>query len=187
MIQPTLSSNSPELDIKVYARIIWHWAWLIVLCTAAATVAVYVMSSMSVPIYQASATLLVNEGRSASVNMQDLLTSERIARTYSELIKRASTMEKVAARFNIEPSVLNGALTAVNVTPVRDTQLIKISIEGTSAQLVAAVADTLPLVFIEEIKSVQSSRFDEARTNLNESNPGNQPTNRTDTDFNRPD
>lgn len=168
MIQPIQSSNSPDLDIKVYARIIWHWAWLIVLCAISAAVAAYFMSSISIPVYQASATLLVNEGRGASVNMQDLLTSERIARTYSELIKRASTMEQVAARFNVEPTVLNDALTAVNVTPVRDTQLIRISIEGTSAQLVAAVADTLPVVFIEEIKSVQSSRFDEARTNLHD-------------------
>ena len=56
MIQPIHPSNSPDLDIKVYARIIWHWAWLIVLCAISAAVAVYGMSSMSVPIYQASAT-----------------------------------------------------------------------------------------------------------------------------------
>lgn len=156
----------PELDLKVYARVLWHWSWLIILCTVLAGGAAYVVSILSVPVYQAATTLLIDEARNPNASYQDLLTSERIARTYAELMRRETTLSKVAEQFGIDVAVLDDALTAINVTPIRDTQLIKIEIEGTSPQLVSAVADTLPLVFIADINEVQTQRFAESKKSL---------------------
>lgn len=156
----------PELDLKVYARVLWHWSWLILLCIVIAAGGAYVASILSVPIYQASTTLLIDEARNPNASYQDLLTSERIARTYAELMRRTTTMTKVAESFGIEVAVLNAAVTNINVTPIRDTQLIKIEIEGVSPELVAAVTDTLPQVFITEINEVQTQRFAESKTSL---------------------
>jgi len=156
-----------ELDLKIYARIIWQWSWLLVLCTVVAGAMAYVTSIFSVPIYQASSTLLVTQASNpVTTNMQDLMTSERIASTYAQMMKRASMLTKVAIELGVDDKVFNQAVTAVNVTPVRDTQLIKLDIEGTSPQLVAAVAYTLPYVFIGEIKAVQGERFAGARDGL---------------------
>lgn len=157
---------TPEFDIKVYVRLIWHWLWLIILCMVLASTTAYVVSDLSMPIYQASTTLLVNQARNATANYQDLITSERIASTYAQLMKRASTLAAVAAEFDVTPDMLNSAVTAVNVTPIRDTQLIQVTIEGTSPELVAAVAETLPQVFITEMQQVQESRFIESKANL---------------------
>lgn len=162
---PTEERNNllPELDLKVYVRIFWHWLWLIVLCSVMAAAAAYVASIFSVPIYQASTTLMIDEARSPTANYQDLLTSERIARTYVELIKRPVTLAQVAQQFGVTKEVLEEAITDVTVTSIRDTQLIKITIEGISPELVVAVADTLPQVFSADVNDVQTQRFAESK------------------------
>ena len=172
-VQTNLNSSTeqsinlfPELDLKVYFRILWQWAWLIILCAMLAAGAAYTASIFSIPIYQASTTLLVDEARDPTANYQDLLVSERIARTYAELMKRPTTLAQVAAKFGVEAGVLNNAITEITVTPIRDTQLIKVTVEGISPELVAAVADTLPEVFIIDINSVQTQRFAASKTNL---------------------
>lgn len=156
----------PELDLKVYFRILWQWLWLIILCAILAAAAAYTASIFSVPIYQASTTLLVDEAREPTANYQDLLVSERIARTYAELMKRPTTLAQVAVKFGAEPKVLNTAVTGITVTPIRDTQLIKVTVEGVSPELVAAVADALPEVFIVDINEVQTQRFAGSKANL---------------------
>lgn len=157
----------PELDLKVYARLLWHWAWLVILCTLVAAAVAYGISSVTTPIYQASTTLLINQARNPTgADMQDLMLSERIGRTYAELMKRSPILAKVAEEFEVEPAVLQDAITQISVTSVRDTQLLQLSIEGTSPEVVASVAEALPRVFIEDLKSVQSERFAESKNNL---------------------
>ncbi|MEZ4864505.1 MAG: polysaccharide biosynthesis tyrosine autokinase [Caldilineaceae bacterium] len=156
----------PELDLKVYVRILWHWSWLLILCTIVAGAGAYVFSIFSVPVYQASTTLLIDEARKPDASYQDLLTSERIARTYAELMQRETTLEKVAEQFSTGIEVLKDTLTDISVSPIRDTQLIKVTIEGISPEVVAAVADTLPQVFIKDINDVQTQRFAESKKSL---------------------
>lgn len=157
-----------ELDLKVYVRIIWQWSWLIILCTVVAGAMAYVISSFSEPIYQSSSTILINQARNptSSADYQDLMTSERMASTYAQLIKRDSLLVKVATQLGVDEAVFKQSVTGINVTAVRDTQLLKLDVEGTSPQLVAAVAYTLPLVFIDEIRAVQSERFSGAKNGL---------------------
>lgn len=165
---PSQNNVFSELDLKVYVRIIWQWSWLIILCTIVAGAIAYVVSSLSVPIYQASTTILINQARNptSSADYQDLMTSERMASTYAQLIKRDSLLVKVATQLGVDEPVFKQSVTGINVTTVRDTQLLKLDVEGTSPQLVAAVAYTLPLVFIGEIREVQGERFAGARSGL---------------------
>ena len=156
----------PELDLKMYVRVLWHWSWLLVLCTLVAGGGAYLFSILSIPVYQATTTLLIDEARNANASYQDLLTSERIARTYAELMERPTTLGKVAARFNTDITTLQQAISDITVSTIRDTQLVKVAIEGTSPELVAAVADTLPQVFISEISEVQTQRFAESKKSL---------------------
>lgn len=150
----------------MYARVLWHWSWLILLCTILAGSGAYIFSILSVPVYQATTTLLIDEARNSNTSYQDLLTSERIARTYAELMERPTTLAKVAERFNIDVATLRQAISAITVTTIRDTQLVQVAIEGVSPELVAAVADTLPQVFIMEISGIQTQRFAESKKSL---------------------
>ncbi len=156
----------PEVDLKVYVRIIWHWAWLIILCVVLAAVSAYITSSLSIPIYQASSTLLIDQASKPIASLTDINLSRSMASTYAEMMQRRNILAKVAERFEIEPNVLYEAVTDISVTPVRDTQLMRVQVEGISPELAAAVANTLPIVFIEEINGVQTQKFNESKANL---------------------
>ena len=156
----------PEIDLKVYIRVLWHWAWLIVLCVILAAGSAYVASNLTIPVYQATSTLLIDQANNATSNYQDLITSERIARTYAELMERRKLVANVAAKIGLDPDVLAEALVGISVTPTRDTQLVQVRVEGISPQLTAVVANQLPLVFIEEINGVQTERFAESKVSL---------------------
>ena len=167
------SQNSALMDseLKVYARIIWRWLWLILLCTIAAGIVAYLVSIYSTPVYQASSTVLISIKRGASSDSVDIWASERIARTYSQLMTRDETIETVANTiaqslegFNLE--AFKTEITDINVTPVRDTQLIKITVEGVSPSLAVRVADTLPAIFIEEMKQVQTEDYAGTKASL---------------------
>lgn len=156
----------PEIDLKVYARILWHWAWLIVLCTLLAAVSAYIASSLSVPVYRATSKLLIDQANNPTTNYQDIITSERIARTYAELMQRDKLLVSLAEKLNVDPKALMGTLTDISVTPTRDTQLVQVQVEGTSPELTAWVANQLPLVFIEEISALQTERYAESKSTL---------------------
>ena len=154
------------MELRGYFSIIWKWLWLIVLGTLLAGVTAYVVSKNTIPVYQASTTLLISEGRSPEMSdYSSILTSERLARTYSELLKKRPIMEEVISRFDLAltPGGLAGT---VSVQLVRDTQLIELKVEGTDPQLAASIADEIPQVFIEQTEAMQSVRFASSKENL---------------------
>lgn len=167
--ESTTVSLFPEIDLKIYARIIWQWSWLIVLCVVLAASSAYVASSLAVPVYKATATLLIDEASNPTANIQDIMLSERVARTYAELMQRRKLLANVAAKLGIETETLRSTLVDVTVTPTRDTQLIQVSVEGTQPDLTAWVANQLPAVFIDEINGLQTERFADSKNNLESS------------------
>lgn len=159
-IRPT----TPEFDLRTYARLLWQWAWLILLCTVAAGAAAYVLSGFSVPIYRASTTLLLDQA--TTTDYYAMMYSDQVAATYAQLMQRRETLSRVAQKLGLEEQVIQDGISAVQVTPVRDTQLLKVDIEGIWPEVVVAVAKTIPTVLIEDVKTIKNSRFTELETNL---------------------
>lgn len=155
------------MELRQYVALIRKWLWLIILCTVVAAAAAYVVSRNSQKIYQASATLMVNQAAnpSGSTVYSDILTSERLARTYANLLTSRPVLEETANRLGIPA---RGLERSINVTPVRDTQLLTIKVEGPDPALAAAIANTLPQVFIEQNREWQLGRVLEARATLEE-------------------
>ncbi|MCB0185786.1 MAG: hypothetical protein KDE31_16070, partial [Caldilineaceae bacterium] len=139
-VEPTTVGLFPEIDLKIYARIIWQWSWLIILCVVLAATSAYIASSLAVPVYQATATLLIDEATNPTANYQDLILSERIARTYAELMQRRKLLANVATKLGVAPEVIEKTLVDIAVTPTRDTQLLQVRVEGTLPDVTAWVA-----------------------------------------------
>ncbi len=154
------------MELRQYVSVIWKWLWLIALGTALAGGTAYVVSKNMAPIYQASTTLLISEASGPEMSdYTGLLTSERLAKTYSELLKKRPIMEEVIRRFDLALTSKELAAT-VSVRLVRDTQLIELKVEGTDPQLAASIADEIPQVFIEQTEAMQSTRFAGSKENL---------------------
>ena len=153
------------MELRQYVTLLRKWLWLVILCTVVAGVIAYVVSHNSQKIYQASATLMVNQAAnpSTAAGYSDILTSERLARTYASLLVSRPVLEESAARLGISATDLKDNIT---VTPVRDTQLLTIKVEGPDKVLIADIANTLPPVFIEQNREMQLGRATESRANL---------------------
>ena len=153
------------MELRQYVLLLRKWLWLLVLATLVAGAASYVVSRNSTPIYQASATLMVNQAANPAIatGYSDILTSERLARTYASLLTSRPVLDETAKRLGIDPGDMQEA---INVTSMRDTQLLVIKVDGPNPQLIAQIANTLPIVFIERNKEWQLGRVSESRANL---------------------
>jgi non-specific protein-tyrosine kinase len=158
--------EGPSIDLRQYLALIIHWWWLILLATFLATGVGYLISRQTTPIYRASTMILISEGNSGqAADYSSLLTSERLASTYARIITTRPVLEMVIYRLGL-PLTPNQLASMVTVTPVRDTQLIIITVDSTNPGLSGAVANALYLVFSEQIQETQSSRYSASKDSL---------------------
>jgi len=154
------------MELRQYAALIKRWLWLILLGTILAAGSAYFVSSMQVPVYQASTTLLINQAPSEKVSdYTAILTSERLSRTYAEMLTQQPVLEETIERLDMSVSSEDLAAT-IDVQPVRDTQLLTVSVEHQSPAWAAAVANMLVEVFSAHNLALQESRYAETKASL---------------------
>jgi capsular polysaccharide biosynthesis protein len=116
------------------------------------------------PIYESSTTLIV--GRQiynsseieSEIEYSNLMAYQKLVKTYGEIAKSRSIAAEVIDNLDLDmtPNELQNAL---NVTTVRDTELMQISVRDESPELSAKLANTIAQVFsdrIIEIKKVDT-------------------------------
>ena len=154
------------MELKQYALILWRWLWLILLGTVLAAVTAYIVSRVMTPVYAASSTLLINQAPSDKVSdYTAILTSERLARTYSQMLTGVPVLKEAitSLKLNIEPVDLAKQIT---VTLVRDTQLIKVTVENEDPQIAMKLANLIPQIFSRQNSSYQVDRFADSKASL---------------------
>lgn len=161
------------MELRQYLALVRKWLWLVILCAALAGAAVFFFSRRQTPVYQASSTVLINQARSTTgdTTYQDILTSERIARTYAQLLQDYPTLDQATQEMGLGPNFSefqNLFDLGVTVTPVRDTQLVQLTVESNNAEIAARLANTLPQVFARMNQTQQSRRYAETRSQLQE-------------------
>ena len=153
-------------DLRRYGGMLWHWAWLIVLSVILAGGAAFLVSLQMTPVYQATATLLVNQAPSSnSSEYAALLTSQRLAETYAQMLTTQPILDGVVESLglNVPPQSLKGY---ISVQPVRDTQLIRVSVQHTDPVLAAQIANAVVVNFAEYNKNFQASRYADTEASL---------------------
>lgn len=156
----------PEIDLRHALRLVWGRKWLILAATLLAGAAAFAASRLMSPVYEASTKLLINQAPTQQTSEYTaILTSERLARTYSEMIVTRPVLQEVVSRLGISVD-LEELQEAIEVSAVRDTQLIEITVEDMNPQRAADVANTLATVFIEQTDALQASRFAASKASL---------------------
>jgi succinoglycan biosynthesis transport protein ExoP len=134
--------------------------WLIIIaCTILTTVIAFAIISLSTPVYEATATLLIQPAQDARSTEYNLLVAgERLALTYSQMIKSQPVMQRVILQEDllISPNKLASKMDAV---PVPDTQLMRLTVTDTSAEQAAYLANTVAQAFTSFIQEMNSERF----------------------------
>ena len=130
-------------------RLAARWCWVLALGALIGGAGAYAVSQSMTPIYRATATLLVNQTQSPGViAYNDVLTSERLTKTYRELITQRPVLEQVVEESGQEMTVSELA-PLVDVAVVPDTQLLRLSVEHESPLVARDLSNAVANAFIE--------------------------------------
>jgi capsular exopolysaccharide synthesis family protein len=154
------------MELRQYWNLLRKWIWLIVLGTVLAGGTALVVSLNTTPVYQTSTTLRINPSDSSGMNeYTGLLTSQRLAQTYAELLKKDPVLDGVIANLGLHMSTKD-LRDAVTVQPVRDTDLIEVSVEHTNPARAQAIANEIPTVFAKQDQAMQAARYAQLKAGL---------------------
>jgi capsular exopolysaccharide synthesis family protein len=128
--------------------ILRRWWWLLLLGIALGGGASYAVSKAMTPVYRASTTLLINQTQTPGViAYNDILTSERLTKTYRGLVTKRPVLEEVIGRVG-EPKDTETLRDMVSVSVIRDTQLLRLSVESGDPIQAAVLANATAQAFI---------------------------------------
>jgi non-specific protein-tyrosine kinase len=152
--------------IRDYLVLFWRWAWLIVLAGVLAGAASFIFSMRMDPVYQAKSTVLITDSSvTKSTDYSSLMASERLTRTYSEMMTSQTVLAEVSQLLGLNIPLTELAQ-MITVAPLRDTQLIELSVKSTDPEQAARIANTLVGVFANQVQNIQSSRYTQSKTSL---------------------
>jgi len=138
--------------------ILRRWWWLLLLGVAVGGGASFAVSKAMTPTYRASATLLVNQTQTPGViAYNDILASERLTKTYRELVTKRPVLEEVIDRVG-EPKDSETLRDMLSVSVMRDTQLLRLSVESEDAVQATILANATAQAFIEQNDETDLSR-----------------------------
>ena len=149
------------MELRRYAAVVWRWMWLIVLLALGIGAAAFVRNRRTIPVYRASATLMVTQANSPVANYSDILAGERLARTYSELLQRRSVLTEAISELGLEQTAA-----AVQVDLVPNTQLIQLTVRHPDPSVAMLLANKIPVVFRRQNEELQTSRFAASKASL---------------------
>ena len=154
--------DQETLDLRWLLAIIRHGLWLIILCAMLGLGGALLFHHVSTPIYHASTTLLI---QSSTSDLQAIMTSERLARTYSRLLQEQTVLETVIQQLELDETPTTLAR-RVKVSVIVDTQLIRVGVEHSDPIVAAQIANTLGETFIGYVENLQTERHSESLTTI---------------------
>ena len=145
------------IDLREYFSIIKKRFWIIALITVVAMVVSGVISFfMLSPVYESKSTLIVNTEKSEETQMitgDQFSVSQKLAVTYGEIIKSRAVLESVISNLKLD-SEYEDLVEKITVSPVKDTQIISISVQDTNPKKARDIANEIPKVFEKEVKRI---------------------------------
>ena len=148
------------IDLREYFRIIQKRFWIILLITlVSATISGTISFFVLQPVYQTKTTLIVdtnNNEETQIVTGDQFNVSQKLAVTYGEIIKSRTVLEPVIKKLRLDETYeeLVGKIT---VSPVKDTQIISISVQDSNPIKARNIANQIPIVFTKEAKRITNA------------------------------
>ena len=153
------------MELRQYLDLLRRWWWLIVLLAILGGAVAIPIALFRTPTYETSTTVLINQAPGALPNAEDVLSGQRVAMTYAELLHRRSVLEEVITNLDLKigPEALDRQIT---INPVRDTNLLVLTVQDTDPQRAADIANEVVRVFIAQNLQSQTEEYAETLDNL---------------------
>ena len=147
-----------EIDLREMFNMLKKGWKIIALITVLAIVISGVISFFILaPVYEASTTMLVGKAQSydAQVDYQDVLLSQKLVKTYGEIIKKKIILQQVITNENLDLTV-EELSEKVSVNPVGDTELIQITVTDRYPLQATKIANGIGVVFRHRIQDIMN-------------------------------
>ena len=145
------------VDLREYFGIVKKRFWIVALITIIAVVVSGVISFFMLnPVYEAKSTLIVNTEKNEETQMitgDQFNVTQKLAVTYGEIIKSRSVLDDVIKNLKLDDEY-GDLVKSVTVSPVKDTQIISISVQDTNKEKARDIANEIPKVFKKEVKRI---------------------------------
>ncbi|MCX5715733.1 MAG: Wzz/FepE/Etk N-terminal domain-containing protein [Candidatus Omnitrophica bacterium] len=168
-----------KTSLRDYIRIIFYWRGVISVLFFVIVAAAVIGSFAWPPTYEGIATLLVEQPQETLVTRSDTGTPtmpppvsvtevrEELAKTQSEIIKSRFLLGKVVDELSLDKDIkgtlkkekaINKLQKRVDVSLVRDTNLIRLTVEDKSASRSADIANSLAKFYVEWASETRRSK-----------------------------
>jgi succinoglycan biosynthesis transport protein ExoP len=159
--------ENDEIDLSWIFHTLRRWWWMILGCTLLAGVSAYVATRLITPTYVARATLLIDPAKDTRSSDYTLLVAgERLALTYSQMVKGQPILQEVATRVGLDSYL--GLADKIKAEPIPDTQLIRLTVTDASAEQAARLANTTAEVLIQYLQNLQTERYAKSLSSFQE-------------------
>lgn len=150
------------VNVMELLRVLWKWAWLIVLSAFLAASAAYLGTKLFVtPTYKTEFTAYVNNKNSSAgsdissmLSSSDLMASKSLANSYAEILTSRDLLIKAAEAAGKDQYSYEELVNAVSTEVQSNTEIITVSVVMESAQDAVDIATSLAEISIDYIADI---------------------------------
>jgi succinoglycan biosynthesis transport protein ExoP len=175
-------TSEPEETHHDYLFVIHERKWIVVLAFVAVLAATAYFTVTSPDVYEAGATLMVDPGARNSGVLQFGYqpTGSNLIQNYCQVINSRTVAEKAAERLagdsryrprQAGSPLVDNLMRQISATPIRSTDMIRVTARASTAEEAAIIANTAVDVFIEQQIALVRGEFTEQRQFLEEQIP----------------
>lgn len=140
------------MELREYLAVLRRRLWILLTLPAVAAVTSALLSLYAVaPVYEASTTLWVVKQEASGIDYSTLLLNRNLVKTYGEVAKSRAVVQAAIQALGL-PETVDRLQKRIQVTPVRDTEIIGIAVEDGNPERAAAIANAVARAFMEEIR-----------------------------------
>ena len=154
------------MEVRRFGALMRRWRWLPILYLCVAGLGSLTASALTTPVYVASTTMIVQqEDADQSSDYSSLLTGEKLANTYAVTLHSTQLLQRVITSLKLGTTRQELAR-RVKTTLVPDTQLITLSVEDSTPDRAAAIANEIVRQFSQDLRSRRATQFAASRQSL---------------------
>lgn len=150
------------MELMQYFQIVRRWAWLLILGLVVGALGGFLISRYQTPIYQSSVRLMISPAPDQSTSgYNDYYSSQQALQTYTQIINTQPIIDAISIKLGY--GVGSGQ---ISVSPVRDSQLLRITVSDNDPQRAADIANAIHGVLVAQNEQMQNSRYAESEQSL---------------------
>lgn len=172
--------ENEEIDLREILQLFWEKRAIILITLIVAVIIGFAYTMFfKEPKYTAYSTLILAQQDSSgdetkAVTQTDITLNDKLIATYKELAKSNSVVRAVINNLNLSNTTESQLKSEINVTAVKETQILRISVTDEDATRAQRITNELSDVFVKKIADLYKieniSIVDRAETPSNPSN-----------------